>query len=105
MSKDMAPRIEAVKARAPYVLEVDWKGGGRSVVDVTVFLTEFDVYSPLFDSPEIFSHVAPDEYGVGVAWTHEIDMSGFTLARLARDQGQPVPDFTDPFRTPELTTR
>lgn len=99
------PRLESVSALEPYRLEVAWRDGGHAVIDVAHYVRKFRVFGPLRDSPELFKQVRLIAYGTGVGWTEDAELAATTLASMAMEQDQYAPEWNDPFRTPELTTR
>lgn len=104
MATKELPRLCSVHALEPFRLEVGWKGGGNAIVDVSRYVHKFRLYTPLREDPELFSRARLDEYGVVVEWTDWVDMSALSIAVMAQEQGQFAPEFTNPFKTPELTT-
>ena len=87
MPKKVLPRIAVVSAdQKPLTLNIRWKSGEESRVDVSGLIETFRVYEPLRRSPELFRQVRLGEYGTDIVWTDEIDMAAETLWRLAQEQ-------------------
>ncbi len=87
-ARAMLPRIEhVVPGRVPLTLEVQWRGGGESLVDVSGLVGAYRAYAPLRDDPALFGRVQVGEHGTDVVWAEGIDMAADTLWRLAQEQG------------------
>ena len=64
MPKKVLPRIAVVSAdQKPLTLNIRWKSGEESRVDVSGLIETFRVYEPLRRSPELFRQVRLGEYG------------------------------------------
>jgi hypothetical protein len=81
------PEIAAVAADAkPLTLQIRWRNGDESRIDVSALVNAFRVYAPLRNSPECFGRVQLGEFGTDVVWADDIDISADTLWRLAQEQ-------------------
>ena len=92
MPDDVLPRIAAVSVgAAPLTLDVRWRHGDQTLVDVSSIVNAFRLYARLRHDAVLFATVRVGEYGTDVVWTEAIDMAADTLWRLARQQvGQPL---------------
>ena len=79
------PRIESVKAIGSDSLQVLWSTGEDLPVDVSRLVRRYKLYAPLREA-RLFKKVRADEWGHGVLWPGNIDMSADTLYELARAQ-------------------
>jgi hypothetical protein len=79
------PLIRAVKAKPPATLEIAWRVGEKSTVDVSRLIRRFKLYAPLRNAP-LFTRAKADPWGHAVNWPGEIDMGADQLYELAREQ-------------------
>jgi Protein of unknown function (DUF2442) len=79
------PLISAVKAKPPATLEIAWRAGENSTVDVSRLIKRFKLYAPLRNAA-LFTRVKADPWGHAVNWPGEIDMGADQLYELAREQ-------------------
>jgi len=79
------PLIRAVKAKPPATLEIAWRAGENSTVDVSRLIKRFKLYAPLRNAA-LFTRAKADPWGHGVNWSGEIDMGADQLYELAREQ-------------------
>jgi hypothetical protein len=79
------PLIHAVKAKPPATLEIAWRAGGNSTVDVARLIKRFKLYAPLRNAA-LFARAKADPWGHAVNWPGEIDMGADQLYELAREQ-------------------
>jgi hypothetical protein len=87
MPVKLSPGITAVKAgKKPLTLQVTWKNGDQHVIDVSSYINKFVVFRPLRDNPARFAKVKVGDYGHSIAWSRSIDMSAYSLWRLAEEQ-------------------
>ena len=87
MPDDILPRIAAVSVgAAPLTLDVRWRHGDQTLLDVSNIVNAFRLYAPLRHDAALFATVRVGEYGTDVIWTEAIDMAADTLWRLAREQ-------------------
>jgi DNA-binding transcriptional regulator YiaG len=87
LPKKSLPRIDAVSAaERPLTLDVRWRGGGESSIDVSGVVNTFRAFEQLRRLPDLFHRARVGEHGTDVVWTDEIDMSADTLWRLAQEQ-------------------
>jgi len=79
------PLIRAVKAKPPATLEIAWRAGENSTVDVSRLIKRFKLYAPLRNAA-LFTRAKADPWGHAVNWSGEIDMGADQLYELAREQ-------------------
>ena len=79
------PLIRAVKAKPPATLEIAWRAGENSTVDVSRLIKRFKLYAPLRNAA-LFTRAKADPWGHAVNWPGEIDMGADQLYELAREQ-------------------
>ena len=74
--------ISAVRAiDSKHALEIEWNDGKRDTVYLFNHINSFAVLIPLRDL-EKFSQVKVDEWGLGLTWGKELELSLVTLFRL-----------------------
>ena len=79
------PLIRAVKAKPPATLEIAWRAGENSTVDVSRLIKRFKLYAPLRNAA-LFTRAKADPWGHSVNWPGEIDIGADQLYELAREQ-------------------
>jgi hypothetical protein len=79
------PLIRAVKAKPPATLEIAWRAGEKSAVDVSRLIKRFKLYGWLRNAA-LFTRAKADPWGHAVNWPGEIDMGADQLYELAREQ-------------------
>ena len=72
------PLIRAVKAKPPATLEIAWRAGENSTVDVARLIKRFKLYAPLRNAA-LFTRAKADPWGHAVNWPGEIDMGGLPV--------------------------
>ena len=72
----------------PKSLVVEWKGGGRDIVNLTGLIACVKAFAPLAE-PELFRQVDVVAYGLGIGWPNGLDYSGTNL-RLIADEQRPM---------------
>lgn len=72
---DKLPRIKSVSVVPPGALQVGWKGGKSSLINLAGWIaTGGDLLKPLLD-PETFAHPRVAEYGAAVEWGEDEDLA------------------------------
>lgn len=66
-------------------IQVTWRDGRESLIDLAGFLAGFAVFAPL-DDGDCFARVAVGEYGREIVWGGDMAIAGRTLYRLATEQ-------------------
>src|ERR1700748_3134669 len=92
------PRIKAVSAaKTGFVLNVEWKDGTTSKVDLVGLIHSSRHFKIFADDHAAFVRVKPVEFGNGVEWDNGLDYAATTLQMLAEEQkpmsGQAVAAF------------
>jgi hypothetical protein len=82
-----APNVKSVRAASGRAVEITWKGGAESTVDLSDLLTQFAVFAPLRRDDGRFGRVEVGEWGWCIRWSDEMEIASDTLWRLALDQG------------------
>jgi hypothetical protein len=85
MTED-APNIRAARVTGGRSLEIAWKGGTDSIVDLSEHLARFAVFAPLLSDDALFAKVAVGDWGWSVGWSEDLEISSDTLWRLALEQ-------------------
>jgi|AGTN01.1.fsa_nt_gi Protein of unknown function (DUF2442). len=78
------PKIGAVEAGKPFVVNVTWRDGRREQIDVSPIIMTYKVFRPLRDDPTLFAAVSVDEHGSAIVWSDDMDLANYTLERLAQ---------------------
>jgi len=65
---------------------VTWKGGARSMVDVSRHLAAYAIFAPVRTDDELFRSVSVGEWGWCAHWSDEMEISADTLWRLALEK-------------------
>ena len=84
MSKTL-PRLKSVKALPGSRLKLIWRDGETQVCDLTGLIARSKALAPLADAT-VFSKAKPIDWGAGVGWSNELDLSAQTLHRIADEQ-------------------
>ncbi len=85
MTQDI-PRIRRARlGEADGTLAIDWKGGGHDIIDFAGLIASDPLFAPLADIL-LFAKVEVIDWGIAVAWTDDIELSGTSLRRLAEAQ-------------------
>lgn len=90
--KNASPRIVKVSpCRRKLTLLVTWRGGLRSLVDLTDLVNDFEVLAPL-ENQKVFAQVAVGNWGWCLTWGADIEIASSTIERLGRQQARLVAD-------------
>jgi hypothetical protein len=88
------PLIKSVRARGLYRVEVTWRGGRKSEVDLAPHILRFIVYLPLRENGAAFKLMQVLEGGVALGWPDlDLDISADAIAALERQQNMTADDF------------
>ena len=82
----MIPRIESIKTRANYQLEILFKSGERVLYDVGDDIATISEFAVLKTEPHLFENVQVDESRTCVYWNDRVDLPSDTLL----EYGNPV---------------
>lgn len=77
------PKVAAVEAGSGLSVRVTWKDGRTDVIDLTPIITGFKVFRPLRNDRGLFAQVEVDEFGSGIVWPGDMDLSNYTLEQAA----------------------
>jgi hypothetical protein len=86
MTEDI-PNIRAARVIGRRSLEIVWKGGADSIIDLSEHLARFAVFEPVLSDDARFAEVAVGDWGWSVGWSEDMEISSDTLWRLALEQG------------------
>lgn len=82
-----APNIKQIRPEAGKVVVVSWKGGAESIVDLTDYIEDYVIFTPLRRDQEAFETVSVGEWGWCASWTPDMEIAADTLWRLSLQQG------------------
>ncbi len=89
------PRIDAVTALEPGVLEIRWTTGETLIAHVDDWIDRFALLGPLRD-PAVFSQVQVGWNGHSVVWPSEIDLGADQLYERCKEEAElPTPQLFD----------
>ncbi|AZE85263.1 DUF2442 domain-containing protein [Pseudomonas orientalis] len=78
-------RIAAVRSIPDkHVLEIEWNNGERHMYDLFDHINDFLTLQPLRDLT-LFRQVSVDEWGFGLTWGNDLELSLITLRRLTQE--------------------
>lgn len=84
------PRIVACKPLEGRSLEIVWRDGSRSEVDVSSALTSRPFYKDVAETDSLFRSCSVSEYGDCIEWADGSELSAVWIAYLAKTTQSPV---------------
>ena len=78
-------QILEISPLRPFVLQITWRSGKITEVDVTESIRKSPCYSPL-ENQELFMQATVAEWGWGVTWPGDIEMAADRLYQMTREQ-------------------
>lgn len=77
------PRIESVRALSGRQVEVEWRGGGTEIIDVSPALASKRLFLRLRTDDELFRTMQVNEDGNAIEWADGSELTAIWLERLA----------------------
>jgi len=71
----MFHKVKNVNVLPNYKLSVQFVEGVTKIYDVSLLFEKNSLFFPLKNCPELFSDVTVDQYGYGIVWNDDIDIS------------------------------
>ena len=78
-------QINSIAANGPNTLQVTWRKGETSVIDLTGVIARVKAFAPLKD-PKVFMRAGVIDNGIAIGWPGNLDLGCDTLWRYAEEQ-------------------